>query len=86
MALNLQNCSRPVSITLKKSEKLALKLCLSLIDIGVFNALDMPVRICDELEGRLEAAGFVNRVLNVTPLPVNHDGKRGESLWYVALY
>lgn len=51
------------------------------LDMAVFGTLGMPIRICEELESRLLKAGFVNQVLQITPLPINHDGKGGELLW-----
>jgi SAM-dependent methyltransferase len=46
-----------------------------------FGARDIPKILGTELEDRLLKAGFVNEVLQVTPLPLNHDGKGGELLW-----
>lgn len=49
--------------------------------LSVFSTHGLPTKIGEELEDRLVIAGFVNQVLEITPLPLNHDGKRGELLW-----
>jgi hypothetical protein len=49
--------------------------------MDVFESKCIPRRICAELEDRLLKAGFVNEISEVIPLPLNHDGKRGELLW-----
>jgi hypothetical protein len=49
--------------------------------MGVFSSLSIPPRITTELLDRLLKTGFVNEKLEVIPLPVNHDGKRGELMW-----
>jgi hypothetical protein len=49
--------------------------------MDMFEPKGIPPRICAELEDRLVRAGFVNAILEVTPLLLNHDGKRGELLW-----
>jgi hypothetical protein len=41
----------------------------------------MPKKISGELEHRLNKAGFVNQVLRITPLPMNHSGKAGKLFW-----
>jgi hypothetical protein len=46
-----------------------------------FGARGIPKELGTELEDRLLRAGFINEVLQVTPLPLNHDGKGGELLW-----
>ncbi|KAI8088087.1 S-adenosyl-L-methionine-dependent methyltransferase [Gilbertella persicaria] len=48
---------------------------------AMLESRNMPPRIASELEDRLTKAGFVNQVLNVTPLKLNHTDKAGVLLW-----
>lgn len=54
--------------------------------MGMFSAAGIPTKICEELEARIVNAGFVNPTKIVTPLPLNHDGKRGELVWYDIIF
>lgn len=51
------------------------------VAMNVFRSLGIPARISTELLDRLIQAGFVNEKLDVTPIPINYDGKRGELMW-----
>lgn len=51
------------------------------LGMNAFRAKGISLSITGEIKDRLVEAGFVNEVLTITPLPVNHDGKRGELLW-----
>lgn len=53
------------------------------VAMQLFKSIDIPTNICNELEGRLKKAGFVDIVLQIIPIPLNHGGKRGELMWYV---
>lgn len=46
-----------------------------------FSLKGIPGSVSGELKDRLVAAGFVNEKLQITPLPINHDGKRGKLVW-----
>jgi hypothetical protein len=48
----------------------------------VFTYSNIPTSVCAELKDRLIKAGFLNEVVEITPLPINHEGKRGELIWY----
>jgi hypothetical protein len=50
--------------------------------MDAFSAKGIPPSITSELKDRLIKAGFVSEVLTITPLPVNHEGKRGSLFWY----
>lgn len=50
--------------------------------MDAFSSKDIPPAISCELKDRLVKAGFVNETLKITPLPINHDGKRGKLMWY----
>jgi hypothetical protein len=52
-----------------------------IVAANIFKSKGIPTRISTELESRLAKAGFVNEKLEITPLPINHNGKRGELLW-----
>jgi hypothetical protein len=49
--------------------------------MGGFSLKGIPAKVSSELKDRLIKAGFVNEKLEITPLPINHDGKRGELVW-----
>ena len=44
-------------------------------------ARGLPPKIASELEGRLLSAGFVDVVVRITRIPLNHTSKVGELLW-----
>lgn len=46
---------------------------------------NMPPKIAIELQDRLTKTGFVDVVLKMTPLKLNHTDKSGQLLWQVAL-
>jgi hypothetical protein len=54
--------------------------------MDMFESKGIPPRICAELKDRLVKAGFVNENVEIVPLPMNHDGKRGELLWYIIMH
>lgn len=47
----------------------------------MLNSRNIPLTISVELEERLIKAGFVDVVVKVTGIPLNHGGKVGELLW-----
>lgn len=42
---------------------------------------NIPFTIASELGDRLKEAGFVDVVVNITKIPLNHGGKVGKLLW-----
>lgn len=44
-------------------------------------ARSLPPHIASELKERLQKAGFVDVVVKITDIPLNHSGKVGELLW-----
>lgn len=53
--------------------------------MDTFQSKGIPPSISRELKDRLIRAGFVNEKLEIHPLPINHDGKRGELMWYLRI-
>lgn len=47
----------------------------------MLKSLGLPTDVCAKLESRLVNNRFVNTVLKVTPLALNHGGKAGDLLW-----
>lgn len=47
----------------------------------MFRSRNLPANICVKLEGRVIKAGFVNQVVNIPQLALNHNGKIGELFW-----
>lgn len=41
----------------------------------------MLPRVASELQDRLLKIGFVNPVIKITKIPLNHSGKIGQLLW-----
>lgn len=46
-----------------------------------FTHVNIPSSICADLKDRLTKAGFLNEVVEIIPLAINHGGKRGELIW-----
>lgn len=44
-------------------------------------AKDMPTKVGSQFVELLEKAGYVNIVLKIIPLKLNHSGKAGDLLW-----
>jgi hypothetical protein len=47
----------------------------------MFSSRGIPPQISVELEDRTIKAGFVNQVVNIIPLAINHGGKSGDLFW-----
>jgi hypothetical protein len=47
----------------------------------MLTARSFPENICSQLEGRLVSAGFVNQVVQIIPVALNHSGKAGKLFW-----